>query len=83
VDGDSRSRVPSCGRRYADAPTVALFTACGEANFLRPTRDNRPLVWTLAGLRFHMPFFPTTPSAAGAGIFQDMRRLQSLIGARH
>lgn len=29
VHGDSRSRVPSCGRRYADAPTAVLFTASG------------------------------------------------------
>lgn len=27
ADGDSRSRIPSCGRRYADAPTAVPFTA--------------------------------------------------------
>jgi hypothetical protein len=33
ADGDSRSRVPSCGRRYADAPTAVLFTARGGGEF--------------------------------------------------
>lgn len=33
ADGDSRSRVPSCGRRYADAPTAVPFTARGGGEF--------------------------------------------------
>ena len=33
ADGDSRSRVPSCGRRYADAPTAGPFTARGGGEF--------------------------------------------------
>lgn len=49
---ETRSRVPSCGRRYADAPTAVLFTACGGRKFPSSYRDNRPLVRTHAGLRF-------------------------------
>lgn len=33
TDGYSRSRVPSCGRRYTDAPTAVPLTVCGGGEF--------------------------------------------------
>jgi hypothetical protein len=51
VDGDSRSRVPSCGRRYADAPTAVLFTARGGGEFPPSYARQSSVLRTRAGLR--------------------------------
>ena len=50
--GDSRSRVPAFGRRYADAPTAVPFTATTGANFLHPAREACPTLRTRTGFRF-------------------------------
>jgi hypothetical protein len=42
--GDSRSRVPAFGRRYADAPAAVPFTATTGANFLHPAREACPML---------------------------------------
>lgn len=51
ADGDSRSRVPSCGRRYADAPTAVPFTARGGGEFPPSCARQPSLLRTRAGLR--------------------------------
>lgn len=62
--GDSRSRVPAFGRRYADAPSAVLFTATTGANFLHPAREACPTLRTRAGFRFIRPLSLETPAAA-------------------
>lgn len=52
ADGDSRSRVPSCGRRYADAPTAVLITARGGGEFPPSSARQASLLRTRTGLRF-------------------------------
>lgn len=52
ADGDSRSRVPSCGRRYADAPTAVLLTARGGGEFPPSRARQCPPLRARAGLRF-------------------------------
>lgn len=56
ADGDSRSRVPSCGRRYADAPTAVPFTPRGGGEF-PPSYARQPS--TVAGARRTAVYTPS------------------------
>jgi len=57
ADGDSRSRVPSCGRRYADAPTAVPFTARGGGEFPPSYARQSSVVADARRTAAYTPFF--------------------------
>lgn len=67
ADGDSRSRVPSCGRRYADAPTAVPFTARGGGEFPPSYARQLSAVADARRTAFYTPSFLWAPTVAGAG----------------
>ena len=66
ADGDSRSRVPSCGRRYADAPTAVPFTARGGGEFPPSYARQWSAVADARRTAAYTPFFLRAPTVAGA-----------------
>lgn len=69
--GDRRSRVPSCGRRYADAPAAVPLTARGGGEFPPSSARQCPPMRTRTGLRFIRRFLPRAPTVAGADVQRD------------
>ena len=59
--GDSRSRVPSCGRRYADAPTAVPFTARGGGEFPPSRARQSSPVADARRTAAYAPSFPRAP----------------------
>jgi hypothetical protein len=62
ADGDSRSRVPSCGRRYADAPTAVPLTVSGGGEFPPSYARQSSVVTDARRTAVYTPFFLSAPT---------------------
>ena len=83
ADGDSRSRVPSCGRRYADAPTAVPFTVSGGGEFPPSYARQSSVVTDARRTAVYTPFFlsaPTVPARRSMRYNDDMPAVLGFAG---